>query len=75
MLTLVPGRLEYAHTFRDCSPSKSFIVRRVNGGQKRDVNTERFVGYSPSLANGLPQRFGTGLCQRREDTCGEVFTL
>ncbi len=74
MLTVVPGRLEDAHTFCDCSPSISFIVRRVNGGQKRNVDAEGFVRSSPSLANGLSQRFGIGLGQRRKDTCNGMFT-
>ena len=73
-LTIVPGGLEDAHAFFDCSPGISFIVWRINGGQKRNVDTERFVRLSPSLTNGLPQRFGARLGQRRKHTCGGTST-
>ena len=74
MLTIVPGGLEDTHTFFNCGPGISIIVRRVNSGQKGNVDTKGFVRSSPSLANGLPQRFGVRLGQRREHTCGETFT-
>lgn len=75
MRTVVPGGLEDAHTFFNCGPGISFIVRRINGGQKGNVDTEGFVRASPSLTDSLPQRFGAGLGQRRKHTCGGMSTV
>jgi hypothetical protein len=73
-LTIVPGGLEDAHAFFDCCSRISFIVWRINGGQKRNIDTKGFVRSSPSLTNGLPQRIGARLGQRRKHTCGGTFT-
>lgn len=71
--TIVPGSLEDAHALCDRCASEPLIIRRVDSRQERDVDTKGLVCLALRFANGLAQRIGVGLGQRREDTYVSVW--
>jgi hypothetical protein len=71
--TIVPGSLEDAHALCDCCASEPLIIRRVDSRQERNVDTKGLVCLALRFANGLAQRIGIGLGQRREDTYVSVW--
>lgn len=63
--TIIPSSLKNFNAFLNSYPRITLIIRRVDAGKQRNIDTERLRRAFTRFADSLPEGFRVGLCQGR----------